>query len=720
MTRWTAVAAVMAVMAVAAALPVGAWAQNAGPATFDLGASGEITRWLALGYIPLAIDQNAFDKDMTVPARVLDADLLASAGGEAKLSSAGGQKVKIDASGSVKSAVELTWRLAPTREPKMYGCWWKTQGLSLFWDDKGGALEKTACYLYCQLLSPSDMKARFLIGSDDSVRIVLNGQVVHRFVGQRSAVEDDQDVAIQLKKGVNELLVRVDNYVGSGGFYGRLVDDNGLPLDTVREQVVVPAGTAQIPPEPEGPPWGKIAAGIPAPGAAEHQEFFGSRLSRTISLLETGGQTHRPVKILVYGQSIEVSDWPDKLIQQLRERYPHTPIIGDNEAIGGWNVGSLLRAMTHDIVRAKPDLVIFHAYQGTAEQWDRFIQNIRRETCADIMIRTSHIASFNAKTMDTVDDEETFMLHALAQKYDIEMVDVRREWLDYLHANKVDMSYLLRDMIHLNENGCILMSELYARHFRSNMLNHSNWMNAIRTYNVLRPLEDRKYDEIVLGGGGWRNAYNGAAAAGAGNSLKLKFTGNRVDLTLLPDSGTARVLIDGKPPSQLNLFHGARPVPKYHNQSYPMVPQRYHTGPNMLAERFELTFTEFVRPGKSKFSVRGSLTGEDGQGDTTEPFTSKSGRIVLDTSDWRYIPDYKPDAAGARPALILQIVRDFRDQVSCRPDPGGHPPTDIPYRYVTVADGLSPGEHELTLIPSATGSFSIQSVEAYNPPLTRK
>ena len=295
----------------------------------------------------------------------------------------------------------------------MRGCWWKTQGMSLFWDDKGQALEKTACYLYCQVLSPGDMKAVFLVGSDDSVRIVLNGQVVHKFIGQRSPVEDDDSVAIQLKKGVNELLVRVDNYTGSGGFYGRLVDENGQPLETVKEQIVAPPGLAQLPPEPEGPSWSKTAATIAPPGPAEHQEFFGSRLSRTVSLLETGGQTHRPVKILVYGQSIEVSDWPDKLIQQLRERYPHTQIIGDNEAIGGWNVGCLLQSMTHDIVRARPDLVIFHAYQGTAEQWDRFIQNIRRETCADIMIRTSHIASFNAKTMDTVEDDETFMLHAL-------------------------------------------------------------------------------------------------------------------------------------------------------------------------------------------------------------------------------------------------------------------------------------------------------------------
>ncbi len=61
---------------------------------------------------------------------------------------------------------------------------------------------------------------------------------------------------------------------------------------------------------------------------------------------------------------------------------------------------------------------------------------------------------------------------------------------------------------------------------------------------------------MTLSGSGWQNVYFGASASGAGNSLKMKFTGNRVDLVLLENSGIAKVFIDGKAPSQLNLFHG--------------------------------------------------------------------------------------------------------------------------------------------------------------------
>lgn len=700
---------------------VPAWAQNV-PTTYPLGENGEITHWLALGYVPLALEQNAFDVDLTTPAKVLDVDLLTAVGGESKVQPIGGQKAKIEQSSAVKAPGEFAWRLARTRPPRMLGVWWKTQGLPMFWGEKGEVFEKSACYLYCRLVSPADTTAHFMIGSDDSVRVMLNGKAVHRFVGQRSPVENDEDVALILRKGANELLVRVDNYVGQGGFYGRLMDEHGYPLSSLKVELVVPAGTVELPSEPPPRPWKETASKIPPLPPAEHQEFFGARLARTMSLLQTSAQTHRPVRILIYGQSIEVCNWPDMLIQQLREQFPGAEILGDNEAIGGWNVGSLLRVMEHDIVRAKPDLVIFHAYQGTAEQWERFIQKIRRETTAEIMIRTSHLDPDPTRNLTApIETDEVRMLRALAQKHDIELVDLRREWMDYLKKNNLEVKDMLRDHIHLNEKGCILMSQLYARHFRDNTLAHSNWVSSVRTCNVLRPLEDHKYDEIVLEGKGWRNVYHGAEAVGAGNALKLKFAGNRVDLVLMPGNGSAKVLIDGKAPSQLGLLHPDRPLPKWHNTTYPMVPQRYHVGPNVQVERWELTFTEFVRPGLSKFRLRGSVTGEDGEGDTITPFTSKSGRIIFDVNDWRHIPDYKePAPRQPRPTLILQIVKDYLDEVACLPDPGGHAKEDIPYQYVTVANGLKPGEHELTLIPSETGTFAIQSVEIHTPPLMRK
>jgi hypothetical protein len=187
----------------------------------------------------------------------------------------------------------------------------------------------------------------------------------------------------------------------------------------------------------------------------------------------------------------------------------------------------------------------------------------------------------------------------------------------------------------------------------------------------------------------------------------------------LPDNGWAKVLIDGRSPAQFNLFHGQRPLPKNRHLAQPATAMRYHTGQNMVAETFELTFKD-ITPGKFRFSVRGSTTGDDGEGGSGELFTSKSGRIIISPIDWLNTSGYKPSPGGEPPIMVMQVVADYLDLVACRPDDTAHPNEDIQYRYVTLADGLPPGEHELTLIPSETGSFSLQAVEVFNPPLLRK
>ena len=177
-----------------------------------------------------------------------------------------------------------------------------------------------------------------------------------------------------------------------------------------------------------------------------------------MSLLESGAVTHRPVKIVFYGQSIEFG-WIDMVAARLRERYPNTPIIVENHALGGWGVYLLVRAMRHDIVRVQPDLIFFHAYGGSTDEWERSFQTLRKETCADIITRTSHIAQYNANTMDTVVDDETRMMAMLTQKYNVELVNVRAEWIDFLKDNQIAAKDLLADPIHLNHKGCALMAQ---------------------------------------------------------------------------------------------------------------------------------------------------------------------------------------------------------------------------------------------------------------------
>lgn len=703
-------------MIVAAALvamvSVPALAQNA-PTTYDLGAKGEISHWLMLGYFPLTVETKTYGS-------VLDIDLLP--GGETKAQPLGGQKVKIAASATVPKETELAWQLAKAHPMLLPTAGNFYTRLHLFDDAKGDSLPKTGCYLYAELVAPADMTVTMMVGSDDSARVALNDKVVYRYAGQRGLSVNSEETPLSLKKGVNRLLARVDNYAGDGGFFCRLVDAHGVPSEGLKVQLVVPPGTADALTQPHAEGWEKIKGYIPAVKPAPRQELFGARLARTMALLESGPVTHRPVKIVFYGQSIEFG-WNDMLVARLRERFPNTRIIAENHALGGWGVWLLVQAMKHDIVRTQPDLIFFHAYGGSPDDWERAFQTLRKETCADIITRTAHIAKYNEKSVDTVVDDETRMLTNLAAKYNVELVNLRAEWIDYLKDNKLPYDGLLCDPIHLNHKGSALMAQLYERHLNTTTLFPSEWMKSVRYYSAARPLVERRHDEITLEGKGWKMAGGGLQYTdGEGCRLKLKFKGNRLDLLIGAGTGGASVLIDGKAPSTMNLFHGTRPFARNWQMAPPANVIQYHLGKDMQAEWWVLTYKDISPDGKKfSFTVRGSRTGEDGAGTNTETFVSKSGRITIDPEDWLPGYHYPPPDLAKRPAptLVWQIVPDHLDQVRSGPVPKDWPANTAYRQYLTVADGLPPGEHELTLTPDGKGSFTLYAAEAYDPPLGR-
>ena len=74
-----------------------------------------------------------------------------------------------------------------------------------------------------------------LLGSDDSVRVILNGKEIHRVHAGR-AVTPDQDriPGLALKKGVNVLQAWVINGGGPSGVCARFVGKDGQPLKGLR------------------------------------------------------------------------------------------------------------------------------------------------------------------------------------------------------------------------------------------------------------------------------------------------------------------------------------------------------------------------------------------------------------------------------------------------------------------------------------------------------
>ena len=724
------------------AVPGGETAPAPMPFSYDLGQNGLITDWLVLAYLP-GIESSETDR-------------LESIGGEAKVRPYGGQDVTLKAQGEQQGDLALTWKPAEVKRLEMPYWAIQAKALHLFADATGNPIPNSQAYAYCELVLEEDQNLVLKMYGGEPIKIFLNGENIEIKDRPNRLWADMGKVDLALKQGNNRLLVRIDNKRGNELLSMRLVDDNGKPAKNVQVQLKTmeehPEFPQQVYPMQD---WNALIAEIPPLAKSEDEQHFGANLSRTMTLLETGGQTKRPVRIFFYGQSITASSWPFFLIRRLRERYPDTEIVAENRARSGWQIEKLNRAIEHDILRARPDLVVLHAYGGVDGGWEQILQKIRRETTADIMIRTAHIAGrdmkpYNEKGMPLLwqdeewkerdakaddenvenpipeDDACSLEIRRVAHKYGCELVECRKEWLAYIRTHglmhRLD---LLSDGLHLNRKGCILMAQMYERHFKRNPMSRPSF-KTVRRYDVIRPRADLRQDEIELIGDGWESPQNAdfATSTGRHDMLKLKFYGNRVDLVTPPCAGKAKVLINGKTPSELNLLHGTFPGAKGLVPAYLMT---YHMGENAIEEEWKLEFTHGSGDYRNfRFTVTGSKTGFDGEGDNSRPFVSNSGRITILNNDFnpnvnvkKLVDRNKRELEPVDGGLMLNwsLHQPFPDEVCGQSNPRSY------QRYVTVIDGLSEGEHELTLIPEYSEKeeyFSIEAVEIHCPPLWDK
>jgi tetratricopeptide (TPR) repeat protein len=94
-----------------------------------------------------------------------------------------------------------------------------------------GPLNNASAYALTVIDSPQEREAALLVGSDDQVRIWLNGQVVHQYLRPRVARADQDLIPVKLVSGRNTLLARVANVDRDHVLYCRVSDD---PLDLAR------------------------------------------------------------------------------------------------------------------------------------------------------------------------------------------------------------------------------------------------------------------------------------------------------------------------------------------------------------------------------------------------------------------------------------------------------------------------------------------------------
>ncbi len=96
-----------------------------------------------------------------------------------------------------------------------------------------GQVDFDTVYCVCLLDVPADTDNVIMkVGSDDYMKIWINGKIVFVYNKERRASDWDQNIVkgISLKKGLNRIVVKCVNIVGGWNMYVRFTDADGLPF----------------------------------------------------------------------------------------------------------------------------------------------------------------------------------------------------------------------------------------------------------------------------------------------------------------------------------------------------------------------------------------------------------------------------------------------------------------------------------------------------------
>lgn len=320
------------------------------------------------------------------------------------------------------------------------------------------------------------------------------------------------------------------------------------------------------------------------------------------------------VRVQFYGQSITAQGWTKLVGEDLTQRFPSVKFTFHNAAIGGFTSPALIRTAEHDLYPWYPDLLIFHVY-GPVDKYEEIIRNVRARTTAEIVLWTSHLSANQTLDTDPDADPRIVAIRDIAKRYDCMLIDVRKKWIAHLERENLKPDALLRDGVHLNDEGVRLMASFIAP-------------ELVRVDGLATTAQAGTVTEVPLG--------SGAITRDQTGNLSLAFRGNRVvAISGVEGSGEAEVLLDGdRMAGKTDLWAVSRPStgPKIWMPAIKQISFQKA----LLDEDWALTCLPDSTPdGKLiHFKVEGSLTGEDGEGFSNVRFASRSGRVIIDPADW--------------------------------------------------------------------------------------
>lgn len=117
---------------------------------------------------------------------------------------------------SGKDGQQIKWTTEKTPESGQMSLW-----------EKYTPSEFVVAYALTYVYSPEDQRVQFFIGSDDGSKVFLNDKEIYRFLDVRISAPDQDKVILDLKKGWNKLLLKIENNFGGYAFYARILDKKG-------------------------------------------------------------------------------------------------------------------------------------------------------------------------------------------------------------------------------------------------------------------------------------------------------------------------------------------------------------------------------------------------------------------------------------------------------------------------------------------------------------
>lgn len=431
-----------------------------------------------------------------------------------------------------------------------------------------------------------------------------------------------------------------------------------------------------------------VAAGAVVPArSAEVANPSVAYIQRTMTrIARSTPENPATVRFQFYGQSITAQAWTGLVGKDLARRFPSVKFSFHNPAIGGFTSPALIRTAEHDLYPWYPDILVFHVY-GPVDKYEEIIRNVRARTTAEIVLWTSHLSA--AETLDKNPDSDARIvaIRAIAKKYDCMLIDVRKKWIAHLQEHGLEPKAMLTDSVHLNQAGVELLASIVAA-------------ELVHVPGLATTAQAGAVTDIPLD--------SPAIVRDAADDLTLTFTGNRVvAIAGGHGEGAAEVLLDGRPPADRpELWAVTRPSTG--PQIWMPAIKQIGFEKALLAEDWTLTCLSDSTPDAKKvhFKVAGSVTGDDGEGLSTERFVSRSGRVVIEPADWHmeWSLGYKKLALPEGFQVKWKTYPLFTAHY--QPQPAG--------TETMLVQNCVPGSHKLSLKGSAS-KLGIAGFRVYSP-----